>query len=200
MLFVISAMLLWQSAECAPLDSTAVRVVAGGGTTTPVVWEVDTATSTLTFEVRHFVVQKVTGRLTQFDGSVSTLADVRAGQIVGRASAASVNTGNPQRDADLRSAEFFHSGMYPWVRIFSHAGETISADDKIVLDVEIRGVCRPVTFDVASRPPVGPQPALRRAWVLRGTVNRVAHGMRGYRGVVGDAVRLVIDVELVRKS
>ncbi|MBF6339982.1 YceI family protein [Nocardia abscessus] len=110
-------------------------------------WAIDPAHSTLGFSVRHLMVSKVRGRFTDFsgklvigeDGSASAEAEIRV---------ESVTTDNEQRDAHLRTADFFQAEQFP-VATFKSTGFRVNGED-FVVDGEftIRGVTKPVSLEV----------------------------------------------------
>src|SRR5215470_12348126 len=83
-------------------------------------WNIDTAHSGIGFSVRHMVVSKVRGRFTKFAGSIRIDdADIARSEATLTIEAASIDTGVPDRDAHLRSAEFFDVEKFPELRFHS---------------------------------------------------------------------------------
>jgi polyisoprenoid-binding protein YceI len=81
----------------------------------PGVWEVDPVHSALAFEVHDMqsLVATVSGRFLEFEATLEGGADPRAKATI---RVASVDTGNAERDQDLRSADFFDADAYPEIR------------------------------------------------------------------------------------
>ena len=111
-------------------------------------WMIDTVHSDVSFVVRHLGVSKVRGRFGSFEGKLVTAEDPLQSSVVATIDAASVSTGNPQRDDHVRSADFLDVGNHEALTFVS-AGVRV-ADGAFQLDGEltIRGITRPVTLDV----------------------------------------------------
>jgi len=69
-------------------------------------WTLDPAHTTIGFTARH-LMSKVRGTFTEFTGEIVTTTDPLDTTISVVIKAASISTNNPQRDAHLRSADFF---------------------------------------------------------------------------------------------
>lgn len=116
---------------------------------TPGQWTLDPAHSEASFSVRHAGISKVRGTFEDFSGSATFTEDFYNSQIEAVAKTDSVNTRNDDRDAHLRSEDFFASDKYPdlrfeSVRIENFDGETF----QLVGNLTIRDVTREVVFDV----------------------------------------------------
>src|SRR5215831_8495599 len=112
----------------------------------PVTWKVDPAHTEVGFEVRHFF-SKVHGVFHEMDGTiVFDEANPSAIQVDASVNAASVDTGNEKRDADLRSADFFEVEKNPTLSFKStKAVKTGKNKFKVTGDLTMRGVTKPVT-------------------------------------------------------
>jgi polyisoprenoid-binding protein YceI len=109
-------------------------------------WTVDAVHSEVSFVVRHMMVSKVRGRFDTFSGTVTTAANPLESSVTATVDLTSVNTGEPNRDNHIRSADFFEVEKHP-VMTFQSTG--IRPDgDRFLLDgdLTIRGTTRPVTF------------------------------------------------------
>src|SRR5688572_15500028 len=76
-------------------------------------WDIDPVHSDVSFTVRHMMVSKVRGRLGKFSGELVTGADVLDSSVTATIEADSIETGNDQRDAHIRSADFFDVVNHP---------------------------------------------------------------------------------------
>ncbi|WP_280315583.1 YceI family protein [Nocardia abscessus] len=165
-------------------------------------WAIDPAHSTLGFSVRHLMVSKVRGRFTDFsgklvigeDGSASAEAEIRVD---------SVTTDNEQRDAHLRTADFFQAEQFP-VATFKSTGFRLKGED-FVVDGEftIRGVTKPVSLEVeflGANPGMGHGPVA--GFEAKTVINRRDFGITidmplpDGGAVIGDKITLTLEVEV----
>jgi len=112
-------------------------------------YAIDPAHSRIGFVARHAMVTKVRGSFNEFDGSGYFDADDPAASHVELTiKAASIDTRNTDRDAHLRSNDFFDMENYPEIRFVSTAVEQRDADSyRVTGDLTIKGVTKPVTVD-----------------------------------------------------
>ena len=83
-------------------------------------WAIDPAYSTVEFNVKKFFFVTVKGRFTVFAGNlVLDQANIGGSSVEVAVKAASIDTGNNRRDADLRSAGFLEADRYPHIRFES---------------------------------------------------------------------------------
>jgi polyisoprenoid-binding protein YceI len=109
-------------------------------------WAIDPVHSEVSFVVRHMAVSKVRGRFDKFEGTIVTGEDPLASSVNATIDATSISTGQEQRDAHIRSADFFHIEEYPTFT-FTSTGVKPNGDDFLVDgDMTIRGATKPVTF------------------------------------------------------
>jgi polyisoprenoid-binding protein YceI len=179
-----------------------------GKTTGATTWTVDPAHSSVEFAVKHLMISMVKGRFSDVKGWVqydeehpeSAVLDIEIG-------IASIDTRNEQRDAHLKSPDFFDAEHHP---VMSFKSRRIDGDPratfKVTGDLSIRGVTRPVTleghFEGRNRDPWG---ADRLGFTASGKINRKDFGLNWNQALetggwlVGDDIKLSIDVELVHK-
>jgi len=109
-------------------------------------WAIDPVHSEVSFVVRHMAVSKVRGRFDKFEGTIVTGEDPLASSVNATIDATSISTGQEQRDAHIRSADFFHIEEYPTFT-FTSTGLKPNGDDFLLDgDLTIRGATKPVTF------------------------------------------------------
>ena len=126
------------------MSSTAVEIpgyVAG-------TWAIDPVHSEVSFTVKHMMVSKVRGRFDTFEGTIVTAADPLDSSVTASVDLSSINTGQEQRDAHIRSADFFEVEKYPEMTFVSTAVKT--AEEGFVLegDLTLKGITRPVSFNL----------------------------------------------------
>src|SRR3712207_3222790 len=113
-------------------------------------WQIDAAHSEIQFAVRHMMIATVRGRFTQFTGTIE--ADEQhptAAQVQVQIDAASIDTGNAQRDTHLRSPDFLDAAHYPQMTFTSSKVEWRDAHHgRLHGDLTIRDVTRPVVLEV----------------------------------------------------
>jgi polyisoprenoid-binding protein YceI len=109
-------------------------------------YTIDPGHSDVAFTVRHLMVSKVRGHFTRFQGELTLAPDPLASTVTASIEPASIDTNNPQRDDDLRSANFFEIDAYPTMTFRStgirHGEDGFDVDGELTL----HGVTRPVTL------------------------------------------------------
>src|SRR5580658_1873842 len=88
---------------------TSTRPYRGGVVPAAGVYDVDQAHSTVEFVARHLMITKVRGRFATFSGTVTVAEVPEESSVDVTIDAASVHTSQDQRDAHLRSADFFET-------------------------------------------------------------------------------------------
>jgi polyisoprenoid-binding protein YceI len=107
-------------------------------------WAIDPAHSDVSFSVRHLVVSKVRGRLGAVSGTFVTAEDPLASSVNATIGLASIDTGNADRDAHVRSADFLDVEQYPDL-VYRSTGVRADGDGYIVDgELTLHGVTRPV--------------------------------------------------------
>jgi len=111
-------------------------------------WAIDPVHSEVSFTVRHMMVSKVRGRFDKFEGSFVTGADPAQSSVTASVDLSSINTGQEQRDAHIRSADFFEVEKYPEMTFVSTGVK--AAEEGFVLegDLTLKGVTKAVAFDL----------------------------------------------------
>jgi polyisoprenoid-binding protein YceI len=107
-------------------------------------WDIDPVHSDVSFTVRHMMVSKVRGSFASFSGTIVTGEDITSSTVTAEIDLASISTNNEQRDAHIRSADFFDTDVNPTMTYRSTA---IRADgEEFVVDGELtlHGVTRQV--------------------------------------------------------
>lgn len=181
-------------------------IFAAAQTTT---WTIDPNHSTAQFTVRHLAISNVSGNFTKVTGSVVlNEKDLTQSQVMATIDASSVDTRVPDRDKDLRSPNFLDVEKYPTLEFKSKRIVNSGGKLQMIGDLTLHGTTREVALDVD-----GPTPELSDPWgnVRRGfsattTINRKDYGvvwnntLKTGEAVVGDNVKIQIDVEIMRKK
>ena len=113
-------------------------------------FNLDPAHTDVTFSTKHMMVTTVRGKFNTVDGVLNLdLENPTASSGSFTVQTASIDTGVDQRDAHLRSADFFDAEKHPEMRFTSTAVESKGGDDyRVTGDLTIKDVTRKVAFDV----------------------------------------------------
>ena len=149
------------------------------------------------------MISTVTGHFNEFDAEVETESDnFDHAEISFSAKTASINTKNKDRDAHLKSDDFFNAETYPEITFKS----TSFGGGKLVGDLTIRDVTRSVELDVDfNGAAVDPYGQHKAGFELTGSINRKDFNLtwsavtEAGSIVVADQVKLVIDVQLIQQ-
>ena len=170
-------------------------------------WDVDPVHSDVSFTVRHMMVSKVRGRLGAFSGVIVTAPQFTDSTVTASVDAASVDTGNAQRDGHLRSADFFETEAHPTWEFRSTAVRPDGDDFTLEGELTIKGVTRPTSF-VLEVNGFGPDPfgGTRAGFSASTTISRDDFGvdismpLDGGGVVVSDKVQIALEIEAVLRQ
>src|SRR6478609_6914690 len=114
-------------------------------TMTKTKWTLDPAHSEITFKVRHMMITNVTGYLTDYTIEAETEGDdFSKAEVTFIGKLTSIDTGNAERDAHLRSEDFFEVQKSPEV-IFKSTGLSKNGESiKLKGDITIKGITKPI--------------------------------------------------------
>lgn len=175
---------------------------------TTTTWNIDAAHSVAEFKVKHMMISNVKGQFAKVSGTLhldeSELANSRVEAVI---EASSIETRDPQRDAHLKSPDFFHVEKFPTLS-FKSSRISLVRDGELSAegDLTIRGVTRKATFTVE-----GPTPPAKDPWgntrvAVSATtkINRKDFGLTWNAALetggilVGDEVTITLDVQFVK--
>jgi len=170
-------------------------------------WTIDPTHTDIQFKVKHLMVTTVTGHFKKFEGQVeSSNDDFSEAKVTFTADISSIDTGAPDRDTHLRSADFFELEKYPQLKFSSTAFKKLDEHNyELSGDLTIRGVTKPVKLkaEYAGRAK-DPWGNTKAAFGLEGKINRKDFGLTWNApleagGVlVSEEVRLLAEVQLVQ--
>jgi polyisoprenoid-binding protein YceI len=175
-------------------------------------WHIDATHSGINFSIRHMVVSKVRGRFAKYTGAINIDDnDITRSVVEASIDAASIDTGAPQRDEHLRSADFFDAEKFPELRFRSKRIEKISGDDnaryRLIGDLTVRDVTREVELDVEyggrAKDPWGNE---RIGFIAKTTLDRKDFGLKWNQALeaggvlVGDRVDIELEVQAVKAA
>ena len=172
-------------------------------------WTIDTAHSTVSFSARHMGLAKVRGQFDRFTGEIEgDPSDITTATARFEVDLASVDTGNDDRDAHLRSADFFDVEKHPTMTFVSRSVEPAGPDTFRVLgDLTIKGITKPVELEYEhGGEGVDPYGNRKLGGTLTGTIKRsewdltwnVALETGGW--LVSDKISIEIDLQVAESK
>jgi len=172
-------------------------------------WTIDPTHSIVEFAVKHLVVTTVKGRFRELEGTLAIDEGHPENSSVWAAvDVASIDTAVADRDAHLRSDDFFNAEKYPKITFRSTRVERV--DDtrfKLVGDLTIRDVTREVVLDGEYEGQVDDPWGNRRAGFTATTqISRRDFNVKWNElieaggAVVGDNVKITLNIEAVRQG
>lgn len=170
-------------------------------------WNIDPAHSNIEFAVRHMMVSTVKGSFSNPEGYIEfDPAAPQNARVEASVKAETVNTRTNDRDAHLRSPDFFDAANYPDISFKSNKVELKDATHALVTgDLTIRGVTKQVTFEAeffgVSNSPFGD---VRAGFNATTKINREDFGLTWNQALeaggvlVGKEVTLNLDIEGIK--
>ena len=172
-------------------------------------WAIDPTHSKVAFKVKHLMISNVLGNFKEFEGQVSTDGDdFSTAEINFTLNAASIDTEMVDRDAHLKSPDFFDAEKYPKIS-FSGKGMKDLGDEMFELtgDLTIKEVTRSVTLTVEyGGIMTDPWGNVKAGFSITGKINRKDWGLIWNAALetggvlVGEEVKINCDIELVKQS
>ncbi len=171
-------------------------------------WEIDSSHSSVHFSVRHLVIAKVRGTFARWSGTVHVPdGDFSKAAVAVTIDASSIDTGVDQRDAHLKSPDFFDVAQYPELRFVGQRVQPRSgADIDVVGGLTIKGITREVVLRVEqlgqTKDPWG---NLRALFSAKTSIDRKDFGLTWNQvletgGVmVGDRVEIEAEIQAVKQ-
>jgi polyisoprenoid-binding protein YceI len=109
-------------------------------------WDIDASHSTVGFSVRHMMVSKVRGYFREFSGELVTAEDPAQSSVTATIDLGSIDTRQDQRDAHIRSADFFDVDNHPTMTFRSTSVRTDGADWFVDGELSLKGNTEQVTL------------------------------------------------------
>ena len=125
-----------------------------------ITWKIDPAHSHAEFKVKHMMISNVKGSFSGLSGIlIEDTTDPTLSQVEATIDISSISTGDDQRDAHLKSADFFHHEEHPVMTFKSTKVEKKGNEEYAVTgDLTVHGVTKPVTFIVEGPSAPGKEP------------------------------------------
>jgi polyisoprenoid-binding protein YceI len=171
-------------------------------------WNIDPVHSVAEFKVKHMMIANVKGQFPKVTGALTLdESDLTNSHVEASIEAASIETRDPQRDAHLKSADFFDVEKFPTLSFKSTAIRLVR-DGELAVEgnLTIHGVTRKVQFTVE-----GPTPPTKDPWgntrvaaSATTKINRKDFGLTWNAALetggilVGDEVTITLDVEFLK--
>jgi polyisoprenoid-binding protein YceI len=173
-----------------------------------ITWKLDPAHSSAEFKVKHMMISHVKGSFSGLSGTLTedkndpTRSTVDATIDIG-----TISTGDPQRDAHLKSADFFHHEQHPAMTFKSTKVEKKGEGEfRVTGDLTLHGETRPVTFAVEGPSAPGKDPWGNTRIGLSATtkINRKDFGLSWNAALetggilVGEDVQITIEAQFIQ--
>src|SRR3954463_2285583 len=170
-------------------------------------WDIDATHSTVGFSVRHMMVSKVRGYFREFAGELITAEDPAQSGVTATIDLASIDTRQDQRDAHIRSADFFDVENHPQMTFRSTSVRTDGADWFVDGELSLKGNSKPVTLALELNGfGADAYGGYRAGFSGKTEISRSAFGvdiqmpMDGGGVVVSDKVTVELEIEAVLRS
>jgi polyisoprenoid-binding protein YceI len=171
-------------------------------------WKIDPAHSQAEFVIRHMGISNVHGRFGNVSGEITLdPKDLSKASVKATVDTTTVDTGVPQRDTHLKSADFFEVSKYPTMTFVSKSVTRNGDGYDIVGDLTLHGVTKPATLktDEPSKEQTGMEGKLHRGFSASTTLHRQDFGLvwngtlKSGDSAIGDDVKVSLDVEAIKE-
>lgn len=176
--------------------------------TSTTTWKIDPAHSRAEFKVKHMMISNVKGNFSRLSGTlIEDTTDLKLSQVEAAIDISSISTGDEQRDAHLKSADFFHHEEHPAMTFKSTKVEKKGDGEYAVTgDLTLRGVTKPLTFAVEgpSNPGKDPWGNMRIGLSATAKINRKDFDLTWNTALetggilVGEDVQISLDVQFIK--
>jgi polyisoprenoid-binding protein YceI len=173
-------------------------------------WQIDPSHTHVEFAVRHMMISTVRGRFSDVAGSVVVPGgDFTQAKVQATIGTASIDTQQPQRDAHLKSPDFFDVEKYPAMTFVSRHVEPGSGKDvyKLLGDLTLHGVSREVVLDLTFEGQARDSYGFNRSgFSATGKLSRKDFGLTWNQAletggvVVGDEIKITIEAQIMVKA
>lgn len=151
------------------------------------------------------MISTVRGHFEKFEADATIdPTDITQSKVVAKAQAASIQTGEPQRDGHLKSPDFFNAEAFPEMVLKTKAVQANGEDLVVDADLTIRDVTQPVQFKGEVQGPAkDPWGNQRIAFSLTAEINREDFGLTWNQALeaggvlIGKKVKLHLEVQFI---
>ncbi|MDQ2720531.1 MAG: YceI family protein [Bacteroidota bacterium] len=172
-------------------------------------WAIDPMHSEVTFKIKHLMISTVTGHFKKFnlEGETETDDFNTAKKIEFTAEIDSIDTNNEQRDAHLKSPDFFSSEEFPQIKFSSTSYKAKGDDAEINGNITIKGITKPITLDVEfGGIVVDPYGQTKAGFTVMGKLSRKEFGLiynpltEAGGVLLGDEIKINAEIQLVKQA
>ena len=172
-------------------------------------WNIDPVHSTAQFKVKHMMISNVKGEFTSVTGSLElNNNDITKSKVEASIDATTINTRDSQRDAHLKSADFFDVENHPELTFTGTSFNKIDDENYQLKGIlTIKGVSKEITLDVEfggiNKDPWGNEKA---GFSINGKINRKDWGLNWNAALetggvlVSDEVKISAEVQFVKQA
>ena len=175
----------------------------------PGTWDIDVAHSEIGFSVRHLMVSKVKGAFREFSGTFVTAENPLDSSVEATVLLSSIDTGNADRDAHLRSADFFDVENHTTLE-YRSTGIRYDDEEGFVVDGELtlRGVTKhvPLQLEIHGFQQATPFGDTRTGFTATGEIDRRDFGvsfnmaLEGGGVALGNKVQITLEIEAILRQ
>ena len=171
-------------------------------------WVNDPSHSEIAFKVKHLMISNVKGNFSDFNLKLTTDGDdFSTADIDLQINPASITTGAPDRDAHLKSPDFFDVEKFKGITFTSgHLTKTNDDEFSLAGNLIIKGISQPVKLDVEfGGLMTDPWGNVKAGFSLNGKINRKDFGLNWNSALeaggvlVGDDIRINSEIELLKQ-
>ena len=171
-------------------------------------YKIDPLHSDIAFKVKHMMISTVNGCFQKFDATMeSNIEDFSDAKITFECDVDSVYTNISDRDAHLKSPDFFAADEFPKITYSSTSIEKDGEDYIVTGDLTIRGITKPIVLDGSyNGNDVDMYGNTKHGFELSGKVNRADYGLtfnalsgKG-NAMVGDEIKLIISIQMLEQK
>tara|TARA_B100000809_G_scaffold264863_1_gene321922 strand:- start:4446 stop:4964 length:519 start_codon:yes stop_codon:yes gene_type:complete len=167
-------------------------------------WTIDNSHSEIAFKVKHMMISTVTGYFEDFQGTAKTDGEIFNNASIGfMAKTGSIHTKNKDRDAHLKSDDFFNSEQFPEMKFVSKSFN----GEQLVGDLTIRDITKQITLNAELNGiAVDPYGQTKAGFEIKGEINRKDYNLtwsavtEAGSIVVSDKVKLAIDIQFIKQA
>jgi len=171
-------------------------------------YKIDPYHSDIAFKVKHMMISTVNGCFQKFDATMeSSTEDFSDAKITFECDVDSVYTNISDRDAHLKSPDFFAADEFPKITYSSTSIEKDGEDYIVTGDLTIRGITKPIVLDGSyNGNDVDMYGNTKHGFELSGKVNRADYGLtfnalsgKG-NAMVGDEIKLIVSIQMLEQK